>query len=145
MIIDVLFAFRRFLVVYGEDGACFLLFKSVSNVLSYHGVKADIVFLYASFDLLFDIFLMSFHKFLPDLLTVGEVPILLKLFNSFLFHNSFEDLLASTLVVDQCFLLNKVLYSLSWRLINPVPVPKLLIWLFGLFRALKGGNHAPFL
>ena len=38
-----------------------------------------------------------------------------------------------------------MLDSLSWSLVDPISVPKLLVWLFRFFRAFERGDLASFL
>ena len=112
------------IVVDSEDcSSIILLFQGVTHVIGPKGVQAHIVFLDAGFHFSLNVFFMPLYKFLPDLFTVGQMPIFLELFNSFFLNDPLENLLASALITNEGFLLNKLLNSICWGLIYPVSVP----------------------
>jgi hypothetical protein len=91
--------------------------------------EADIVLLYARFELFLYILLMPLHKLLPNLFPICQMPILLEFFNSLFLYDLLEYILASRLIINQCLLLNKLLNPGGRCLIDAVAVPQLLIWL----------------
>lgn len=108
-------------VVDGVDG--FLSSHGSHLVTRLMGLDAHIVFFDASFCLLLDVFFVPFDKFLPDLFTIGQMPILFEFFDAFLFHNAFEDILTCRLIIEESLLLNQLLNSISRSLVDSVTVP----------------------
>ena len=99
----------------------------------------------ARFPLPLNVLFMSFDKLLSDLLMIHQVPIFLKLFNSFFLNNSSEDVFACRLVVDESLLLDEMFNSVGGRLVDAIPVPQLLVGLLGLLWAFEASHGASFL
>jgi hypothetical protein len=79
-----------------------------------------------------DVLLFPLDKFLPDILTVCEMPIFLELLDTFFFNNSLQNVLACRLIVNEGLLLDQVLHSAARSLVDSIAVPQLLIWLLRL-------------
>jgi hypothetical protein len=110
------------ILVDGENGLLFYSFDS-AQINLWVVANASIVFLDSGLELILNVFFFSFNKFLPYLLSVGKVPVLLKFFDSLLFNNAFEDILASCLIIQKSFLLNKMLHSTTRSLVDAVSIP----------------------
>lgn len=121
---------RRLLVlVYWVDGGGLLHCIRFNLLLL---VNAHIIFFYSCSQFVVDVLLFPLDKFLPDILTVCEMPIFLELLDTFFFNNSLQNVLACRLIVNEGLLLDQVLHSAARSLVDSIAVPQLLIWLLRL-------------